>query len=60
MQHKTPSVVELFFEAQPKLSQRQAYFDQVEVLMQSLAIHDGLFWMQRYQLVDDPGWILSH
>ena len=60
MQHKTPSVVGLFFEVQPKPGQRQAYFDQVEVLKPVLATHDGLFWMQRYQSIDDPGLILSH
>ncbi len=60
MQHKTPSVVGLFFEVQPKPGQRQAYFDQVEVLKPFLAAHDGLFWMQRYQSLDDPGLILSH
>jgi heme-degrading monooxygenase HmoA len=60
MQHKTPSVVGLFFEVQPKPGQRQAYFDQVEVLKPFLAKHDGLFWMQRYQSLDDPGLILSH
>ena len=60
MQHKTPSVVGLFFEVQPKPGQRQAYFDQVEVLKPFLATHDGLFWMQRYQSMDDPGLILSH
>ena len=60
MQHKTPSVVGLFFEVQPKPGQRQAYFDQVEVLKPFLATHDGLFWMQRYQSLDDPGLILSH
>ena len=60
MQHETPPVVGLFFEVQPKPGQRQAYFDQVEVLKPSLATHDGLFWMQRYQSMDDPGLILSH
>ena len=60
MQHKTPSVVGLFFEVQPKPGQRQAYFDQVEVLKPFLATHDGLFWMQRYQSLDDPRLILSH
>ena len=60
MQHKTSSVVGLFFEVQPKPGQRQAYFDQVEVLKPSLATHDGLFWMQRYQSIDDPELILSH
>jgi heme-degrading monooxygenase HmoA len=60
MQHKTPSVVGLFFEVQPKPGQRQAYFDQVEVLKPFLAKHSGLFWMQRYQSLDDPGLILSH
>ena len=60
MQHKTPSVVGLFFEVQPKPGQRQAYFDQVEVLKPFLATHDGLFWMQRYKSLDDPGLILSH
>ena len=60
MQHKTLSVVGLFFEVQPKPGQRQAYFDQVEVLKPFLATHDGLFWMQRYQSLDDPGLILSH
>ena len=60
MQHKTPSVVGLLFEVQPKPGQRQAYFDQVEVLKPFLATHDGLFWMQRYQSMDDPGLILSH
>lgn len=60
MQHKTPSVVGLFFEVQPKPGQRQAYFDQVEVLKPFLAKHDGLFWMQRYQSLDDPRLILSH
>lgn len=60
MQHKTPSVVGLFFEVQPKPGQRQAYFDQVEVLKPFLAKHDGLFWMQRYQSLDDSGLILSH
>ena len=43
MQHKTPSVVGLFFEVQPKLGQRQAYFDQVGVLKPYLAKHGGLF-----------------
>ena len=60
MQHKTLSVVGLFFEVQPKPGQRQAYFDQVEVLKPFLATNDGLFWMQRYQSLDDPGLILSH
>ena len=60
MQHKTSSVVGLFFEVQPKPGQRQAYFDQVEVLKPSLATLDGLFWMQRYQSIDDPELILSH
>ena len=60
MQHKTQSVVGLFFEVQPKPGQRQAYFDQVEVLKPFLAKHSGLFWMQRYQSLDDPGLILSH
>ena len=60
MQHKTPSVVGLFFEVQPKPGQRQAYFNQVEVLKPVLATHDGLFWMQRYQSIDDPGLFLSH
>ena len=60
MQHKTPPVVGLFFEVQPKPGQRKAYFDQVEVLKPSLAKYDRLFWMQRYQSMDDPGLILSH
>ena len=60
MQHKTSSVVGLFFEVQPKPGQRQAYFDQVEVLKPSLAKYDGLSWMQRYQSIDDPTLILSH
>ena len=60
MQHNTPSVIGLFFEVQPKPGQRQAYFDQVDVLKPSLAKHGGLFWMQRYQSMDDPGLILSH
>jgi heme-degrading monooxygenase HmoA len=60
MQHKTPSVVGLFFEVQPKPGQQQAYFDHVDWLKPSLATHDGLFWMQRYQSMDDLGLILSH
>ena len=60
MQHETASVVGLFFEVQPKPGQRQAYFDHVDWLKPSLATHDGLFWMQRYQSRDDPGLILSH
>lgn len=60
MQHETASVVGLFFEVQPKLGQRQVYFDHVDWLKPSLAKHDGLFWMQRYQSMDDPGLILSH
>ena len=60
MQHETASVLGLFFEVQPKPGQRQAYFDHVEVLKPFLATHDGLFWMQRYQSMDDPGLILSH
>ena len=60
MQHKTPSVVGLFFEVQPKPGQRKAYFDQVEVLKPFLATHDGLFWMQRYQSLDETELILSH
>ena len=60
MQHETASVVGLFFEVQPKPGQRQAYFDHVDWLKLSLATHDGLFWMQRYQSMDDPGLILSH
>ena len=60
MQHETASVVGLFFEVQPKPGQRQVYFDHADWLKPSLAIHDGLFWMQRYQSMDDPGLILSH
>ena len=60
MQRETASVVGLFFEVQPKPGQRQAYFDHVDWLKPSLATHDGLFWMQRYQSMDDPGLILSH
>ena len=60
MQHETASVVGLFFEVQPKPGQRQAYFDHVDWLKPSLATHDGLFWMHRYQSMDDPGLILSH
>ena len=60
IQQQTTSVVGLFFEVQPKPGQRQAYFDQVEVLKPSLSTYDGLLWMQRYQSMDDPGLILSH
>ncbi len=60
LQHETASVVGLFFEVQPKPGQRQAYFDHVDWLKPSLAKHDGLFWMHRYQSMDDPGLILSH
>ena len=60
MQHEKASVVGLFFEVQPKPGQRQAYFDHVDWLKSSLATHDGLFWMQRYQSMDDSGLTLSH
>ena len=60
MQHETASVVGLFFEVQPKPGHRQAYFDHVDWLKPSLATHEGLFWMQRYKSMDDPGLILSH
>ena len=60
IQQQTTSVVGLFFEVQPKPGQRQAYFDRADWLKPSLATHDGLFWMQRYQSMDDPGLILSH
>ena len=59
IQQQTTSVVGLFFEVQPKPGQRQAYFDHVDWLKPSLATHDGLFWMQRYQSMDDSGLTLS-
>ncbi|MBK5926610.1 antibiotic biosynthesis monooxygenase family protein [Rhodobaculum claviforme] len=50
----------LFFEMRPKPGHLAHYFDHVARLRPLLARHTGLWWLHRFEALDDPGLILSH
>ena len=58
METEKQSIYGLFFEAQPKPGQRQAYFDHVDKLKPVLNKHNGLLWLHRFESIDVPGLIL--
>ena len=60
METKESSIYGLLLEVQSKPSQRQAHFNDIDKLKPVLSKHNGLLWLQRYQLLDLLELILSH